>query len=294
MKISKYDMYKIKKLVGNISESNLKYVDCYVSNQLGLFIPSVGFCEYAITPQHTHPAYSFILFFSPEQSFFPLEMVVQSEHYLCMALSPSVPHEEKAADTFKRYLAIFIDKDFFELQFSVYSTQSPKRYIWKQFQLKQDIMLYIKKYMSEYENKLPGHENILDALATIITHQIIRNILQINTTATHITERLEIGTVIEYMAQHFGEKLSVGKLAKLANMSESHFIRVFKKETELPPMEYLIRLRIDKSKKLLHSRTKMITDIALECGFNSASHYSSCFAKHTGMSPSDYQGVYSR
>lgn len=46
-----------------ISESDLKYVDYYVSENFAIFIPSVGFCEYAIMPQHTHPAYSFILFF---------------------------------------------------------------------------------------------------------------------------------------------------------------------------------------------------------------------------------------
>ena len=68
MKIDGNSLQMIQNLVGDISESNLKYVDCYISDELGLFIPSVGFCEYAIIPQHTHPAYSFVLFFSKEQN----------------------------------------------------------------------------------------------------------------------------------------------------------------------------------------------------------------------------------
>ncbi|MDA8212034.1 MAG: hypothetical protein M0021_09175 [Clostridia bacterium] len=45
-KITAKDMTNIQKLVGDIRESNLKYVDYCVSENFGIFIPSVGFCEY--------------------------------------------------------------------------------------------------------------------------------------------------------------------------------------------------------------------------------------------------------
>ena len=49
----------IKSLIGqSVTEEDLKYVDCYVHNKLGLFIPSLGPCQYAIRPSHTHPAYA--------------------------------------------------------------------------------------------------------------------------------------------------------------------------------------------------------------------------------------------
>ncbi len=293
MRIDNHDLHKMQSLVGDITADNLKYVDCYVSEHLGIFIPSVGFCEYAIRPQHTHPGYSFVLFFSPEQSIVPAQITLHEEHYFCTALSPSVPHEEDQAEDFKRYIAIFIAKDYYNSQYSNYHSEPPEHYIWKQFQIQTDIMLYIKRFMSEYENRLSGYENVLAALTSVITHQIIRNLLDISLPADSITERLDIETAIEYMLQHYGEKLSVRQLARLSNMSESNFIRVFKQETGLAPMEYLINLRIEKAQKLLRSRSKKITDIALQCGFNSSSHFSSCFSKHMGMSPSEYQNVYS-
>jgi AraC family transcriptional regulator len=81
MKIDNKSLKNIQKLVGNITEENLKYVDYYIDKHLGIFIPSVGFCEYAIKPQHTHPAYSFIVFFSEEQSIVPLTIKVVPNHY---------------------------------------------------------------------------------------------------------------------------------------------------------------------------------------------------------------------
>ncbi len=225
MKISKHDMQKIQNLVGNITEIHLKYIDCYVAEQLGIFIPSVSFCEYAIIPQHTHPAYSFVLFFSPEQSIVPVQIPVHAEHYFCVALSPFVPHEEEQTESFRRYVAIFIDKDFFEAQFSIYGSEPPAHYLWEQFLIEQDIMFYVKQFMSEYENKLSGSQNVLTALTSVITHQIIRNLLDIHYPINYITERFDIESTIEYMHQHYGDKLSVKQLANVAKMSESNFIR---------------------------------------------------------------------
>lgn len=51
MKIDEKSLKRIQSLVGNITEENLKHVDCYVTQDFGMFIPSVGFCEYAIMPQ---------------------------------------------------------------------------------------------------------------------------------------------------------------------------------------------------------------------------------------------------
>lgn len=292
MGIDKKALEHIQRLVGDITENNLKYVDCYVNENFGLFLPSVGFCKYAITPHHTHPAYSFVLFFSEEQCIIPVEVEVSQNHYLVVAMSPDIAHEEEEKDTFTRYIAIFISKEFYERLYSIYTDTEPPQYFWKQFLINQDIMIYIKKFMSEYENKQLGDEQIIESLSTIITHQLIRSVLKINTPKDILIDKFEIEKVIEYMNQNFGEKLTVGRLSKLVNISESHFIRIFKKETQLSPIEYLIKLRIDKSKKLLRDSAKSITEIALHCGFNSASHFSTCFVRQLGKTPKEYQNLY--
>jgi len=285
-------MLSVQKLVGDINEPDLKNVDYFVSKNFGIFIPSVGYCQYAIRPQHTHPAYSFFLFFSKEQNIIPVNINILPGHYLAAAMAPDVPHEEKETDTFTRYVAIFIAKNFYETIYALYSKELPKPYSWEQFLVEHEIMIYIKKFISETENALPGRQDVMNALATVLTHQLIRGLLSINKSVDFLTEKFEIEKAIAFMHQHFGKKLTIAELARIANMSESHFMRIFKKETGLTPMEFLIRTRLEKAKKLLRMGGKKVTETALECGFNSTSHFSSCFTKYLGMTPSEYKKSY--
>ena len=215
-------------------------------------------------------------------------------YYLSTVISPEVVHEEKETEGFTRYIAIFISSELYQNHYSKYRNENPERYIWKQFTTNQDIMINIKRFMSEYENKLLGYEEVLESLSTIITHQLIRSVLNIGDSSDLFVAKFEIEKAIEHMHQNFGEKLTVSSLSNHVNMSESNFIRTFKKETQLAPIEYLIKLRIDKAKKLLRGRTKTITEIALQCGFNSTSHFSSCFLKRLGNTPTQYQNLYSK
>lgn len=286
------DMKMIKNLVGDISVDDLKYVDSYVSKDLGIFIPSVGFCQYAIKPNHVHPSYSFVLFLSENQSIIEPTIKVTDNQYLMTAISPNVPHEEELSETFTRYIAIMISKELFENEYFVYDDIFPDKYIWKQFLVEYEIMVYIKKFMQEFDNKVLGYENLLESLGLIITNYIIRSILKVKSSTDFVSDKIEINKVVEYMHQNFGKKLSNLYLSKKVNMSESHFIRVFKKETGMSPIEYLLNLRINKAKKLLKSGSKNITEISLICGFNSQSHFSSSFIKYENVTPSEYQNIY--
>ena len=295
MNLTEQDMENIKNLVGeDITSDNLKYVDAYVCDKLGIFIPSIGFCEYAIKPNHTHPSYSFIIFFSENQNMIDVKIKVPSNHYLISAMSPETCHEEEKSDTFNHYIAILIDKDFFDSQYAVYDSNKPRNYFWDQFIIKKDVMSFIKKFMSEYEENSLGKDKLLNSLSMIITHELIRSILNLETIKDIVIKKDEIQITINYMNQHFGEKITIESLSKLANMSESNFNRIFKKETGISPIEYLINVRIKKAKKFLREKTNTITEISINCGFYSISHFSSCFMKQLGMSPSDYQSLFNK
>lgn len=259
------DIKKVQALVGEITEVDLRYVDYYVSDNFGIFIPSVGYCQYAIRPRHVHPAYSFVLFFSEKQSIVPVNIEMLPEHYLVTAMAPDVPHEEDPSDTFTRYIALMISRELYESQYTAYSQKPSAHYNWDQFLVPHDIMFLLKKFMAEYENRLPGYGQVLEAHAVAITHQLIRSLLKIDVSPDFVTERFEIERVIEYMHQNYGQKLTVKKLARTVNMSESHFTRTFKKETGLAPMEYLIGVRLDKAKKLLRAGNMNITEVSMNC-----------------------------
>lgn len=298
MRITEKNMENIKNLVGkDITSDNLKYVDVYVCDKLGIFIPSIGFCEYAIKPNHTHPGYSFIIFFSETQNLVEVKIQVPENYYLVSAMSPEIAHEEKVSDYFNRYIAVFIDKNFFENAYSIYDSHAlskPQNYFWEQFAIRKDIITYIKKFMNEYEENALGKEEVFHSLSVIITHELIRSMLNLHTIEDSTIKKNEIQTAIDYMQQHFEDKITIDSLANLTNMSKSNFNRSFKIQTGLSPIEYLINIRLKKAKKFLREEYINITEISAKCGFYSSSHFSYSFNKQLGMSPSDYHSFFNK
>lgn len=292
MKVEKEDFIKIQSLVGDVSEDDLSCVDCYVGDDMGIFIPSVGYCKYAIKPAHTHPSYSFIISFTGELSFLERKIEIPDNNLFAAAFEPDVPHEEKQMDKFTRYLAVQFSQKMFEEIFKQYSDGQIPKLIWTQFAVHRDILFYLNKFMSEYENRLSGQGNLMGSIAVIVAHYLVRGLLNIKEHNALQSERIEIEKTIQYMHQNFEHKLTIGDLSKMSNMSESTFVRLFKSETGYSPMDYLISIRIEKAKKLLRESITSITEVSFLCGFGSTSHFSSCFTKHMGISPSKYQNMF--
>lgn len=284
------DLEKIRRLVGDITADDLKYVDCYVTDELGIFIPSIGYCNYAITPNHTHPSYMFNIFTAPEHNIVKQELKVPKNSYFAVAMSPDIPHTEEQGDSYKHYYAIVISKELFNGEYFSYGEAELPLYSWKQFIVGSEIIFYIKQFIHEYEND--SQKKILESLAFLITHKIIADLLKTEFSFEPVSSNYEIEKAEQYIYRNYGNKLTISCLAELLNMSVSHFIRTFEKETNIPPMKYILKVRIEKAKKFLKCSDKTVTEVALICGFGSASHFSSYFFKQTGLTPTDYRKIY--
>lgn len=94
---------------------------------------------------------------------------------------------------------------------------------------------------------------------------------------------------LERMRADVGKKWSIASLAREAGLGTTAFARQVKAATRLTPMEYLIRLRVEKARSLLTASDMPATDIALELGFASSQHFTTMFRKLTGVTPSAYR-----
>ena len=105
-----------------------------------------------------------------------------------------------------------------------------------------------------------------------------------------VSERDEnIKKVMAYVEENLQNKISLKDLAGICLMSEKYFCSFFKKQTNLTPIEYINRVRISKACDLLSLSTMNVTEISLECGFESLSYFIRQFKKITGVSPSEYK-----
>ncbi|MCP6699911.1 AraC family transcriptional regulator [Pseudomonas donghuensis] len=97
----------------------------------------------------------------------------------------------------------------------------------------------------------------------------------------------------EYVEGHLDQPLSLGKLAALCNLSEYHFARMFRESFGLPPHQYLLARRLAKARQLLRHGQLPLGEVALLCGFASASHFSNRFRQALGATPGAYRAAFS-
>jgi transcriptional regulator GlxA family with amidase domain len=100
-------------------------------------------------------------------------------------------------------------------------------------------------------------------------------------------ERVEAAR--QYLHAHAAEPVTLAALARVAALSPFYLVRVFKAHVGVPPYRYLTSLRVDRARMLLASSSLSVTQIAHRCGFGSASHFSTVFRSHVGLSPTEYR-----
>ena len=83
--------------------------------------------------------------------------------------------------------------------------------------------------------------------------------------------------------------ITVSECAVFCNMSKPHFTRVFKQVTGMPPVQFMLRIRIDRAKELLDFTDKSIAEIAEASGFPDQNYFARTFRRFTGISPTQYR-----
>lgn len=95
--------------------------------------------------------------------------------------------------------------------------------------------------------------------------------------------------VMDYMQSNYFEKIVIDDLIKQSRLSKSTFMRTFRYVSNMTPVEYLNKFRIEKAKQLLLETGQSITFIAFECGFYDSSHFSRLFKRYENILPSEYR-----
>lgn len=107
-----------------------------------------------------------------------------------------------------------------------------------------------------------------------------------------VRQRGRIEPAISYLTENYGrEDLSVEQAAKAANLSLTHFSRLFKQATGVGFHEYLNRYRILQAEHLF-SGSQSLLEIAYDCGFGSISAFQRNYRKFRGLSPQQARKQY--
>jgi AraC-like DNA-binding protein/ligand-binding sensor protein len=105
------------------------------------------------------------------------------------------------------------------------------------------------------------------------------------------TEPLSVKRARTYIAEHVDDDLSLGRIAKVVNVSANYFSTLFRQAIGLNFADYVSRVRIEKTKNLLLNPNLRISEIAFEVGFQSLSQFNRSFRRVTGASPKEYRNL---
>lgn len=132
-----------------------------------------------------------------------------------------------------------------------------------------------------------------EATMVVITNYLLNNFLLKSPNDLEINDHKQlpcgkIRDAVLFMSNNISRNLSIHEISEEIEMSQYHFIRLFKENIGMPPSKFHMLQRIEKAKVLLSKQNKII-DVTYQLGFSSQSHFSNVFTKSVGITPLKFQ-----
>ena len=224
-------------------------------------------------------------------------------------LAPNMPHLwrsdreyfEKDSQLMTEGIVVYFKEDFLGSEFFEKSEMYDIKTLLKKSERGLDLTGQLKEELVNDLKNLPvdsGFQgiikilSILDKLSKSTDYQYIASTTYSNTHKISETERMRM--VHEYVLKHFKENINLSTVASLSNMTDAAFCRYFKSRTNKTFSDFVKEIRIGNACKMLQDENKSISQTCYESGYNTVSNFNNQFKSLKGVSPKQYQKLYSR
>lgn len=103
-------------------------------------------------------------------------------------------------------------------------------------------------------------------------------------------DNLRIRQMLKFIQENFANNLSLADISNSADISERECMRCFKKTIRISPIQYLLKYRIMRgAEMLLNDQEKSISQVAMNCGFDSPSNFTKFFRRFYNCTPREYK-----
>lgn len=146
--------------------------------------------------------------------------------------------------------------------------------------------------MKEWKERSTGYELALKADVLKIIRIIVRYLdeqgINVKASAVGCNMQNVINSILEYVNENF-KTVSEKETAERFNISYSYFSRTFKQIMNMSFKEYVNYMKINEAQKLLLTTNMSVTEISMDLGFSSSSHFINVFRKYKDCSPKQYK-----
>ncbi|MCL6456549.1 MAG: AraC family transcriptional regulator [Gorillibacterium sp.] len=147
------------------------------------------------------------------------------------------------------------------------------------------------KMLTELEIRQTGHE----AYTKLLLSELLITLLRLTEgRPTEIADypnslHYKVSEVAQYIGKHYAETLTLGQLSGLFHISPFYLSRIFTQVTGLSIISYINHVRVEEARKLLQETDLSVTEIALQVGYQSVTHFGRVFKTAMGASPQKYR-----
>ena len=149
----------------------------------------------------------------------------------------------------------------------------------------------IKRIMEEMRDKKPYYIETVNNLLKAFVLMLIRYQSERTAEKSMMVEgdddaaMITIRPALEFVDRNYSENIKVSELARVCNMSEAHFRRIFVDTINMAPVDYLNLVRIQKACQIMNKTDHSMDVVASECGFTTFSTFNRNFRKFLNTSP---------
>ncbi len=130
---------------------------------------------------------------------------------------------------------------------------------------------------------------LLHHRAAVIFHQFVEHCFRLLHEPAAASAAPEVLALKKHLDRSLNVKFVLERYACDTGFSPAHLIRSFRAAFGIPPVEYLLRQRLDAARRLLQYTDLSIKEIASRLGFADSYHFSNYFKKHVGCAPSAFR-----
>lgn len=159
------------------------------------------------------------------------------------------------------------------------------------FKISETLSRKLEEVFFEYEDKKFGVEiNIRNILSSVLLEIIIENREKLIEKKTYKNlDSQRIKGMLDFIQKNYSNELTLKEIGEAVFIGERETLRCFARTIGISPIEYLKKYRVKVAANLLTTTDLPVTEICIQCGFNSPSYFSKSFQKVFNVTPREYR-----